>query len=196
VRVSNPPEKMDKTHKALEFATKKHSGQKRRGGEDYVQHCIRVSKTVSFFTGNENVIIAALLHDTLEDTETTFDELNAEFGAEVANLVLSVTNDEEKMLKMGGKREYMAKKITTLSDDALIIKMADRLDNIADLGDNVWSHRYCEQTRHVFLQSLNKEKLNGVHLELLDMIRIRVENCENLCKANIFAKMYSTNTQK
>lgn len=82
------------TEKALQFATEKHSGQKRRGGEDYVQHCIRVSLTVSWLTSKEEVIIAALLHDTLEDTNTSYDELEAQFGSEVARLVRSLSNNE------------------------------------------------------------------------------------------------------
>lgn len=173
---------MERDSKALIFATKKHHGQKRRGGEDYVNHCIRVSNTVSEHTTDQDVIIASLLHDTLEDTATTYEELVMEFNKEVADLVLAVSNDEQEMAKMNGKRDYLAKKINTMSPNALLIKLADRIDNIADLTDNEWSKRYCEQTRHIFLESLKVENMGYFHFVLHRIIRLKVEECEKLCK--------------
>lgn len=82
------------TAKADAFAAEKHRGQERRiSKEPYVEHCRRVSRTVSLYTPDTNIIAAALLHDTLEDTETTYEELVKEFGAQVADMVRALTND-------------------------------------------------------------------------------------------------------
>lgn len=137
-----------------------------------------MSLTVSWLTSKEEVIIAALLHDTLEDTDTSYDELEAQFGSEVAHLVRSLSNDEAEMALAGGKRDYLAKKVNTLDADALLIKLADRIDNISDLGTNDWSRKYCEQTRYVFLESLWTENLLPCNLNLLATIRESVEECE------------------
>ena len=81
----------------LRFATEKHKGQKRDDGRDYITHPIRVAKIVEKFKAgksvNKNVLIAgALLHDTLEDTYTSYKELVDKFGDVVASLVLELTN--------------------------------------------------------------------------------------------------------
>lgn len=168
--------------KALQFATEKHKGQKRRlSGEDYVQHVIRVGDTVAKYVSNSHIIIAGILHDILEDTDTTYEELVTNFGVKVAVMVLALTNDEAEMAKEGGKRQYLAKKINTLLPDELFIKLADRLDNISDLTDNAWSRKYCEETRYIFLETLCRKNLSDNHKVLLEQIRVRVEECERIC---------------
>lgn len=163
---------MIKIARAQTFATNAHRGQKRRNnGEDYVNHCIRVANICSQYTENETIIIAAMLHDTLEDTETTTHELEKLFGVDACWLVRSLTNDKEQMAKLGGKREYLATRINQLPMDALLIKLADRLDNISDLGGDDKSQCYLEQTRYVFLETLWKTGLPESHLVLLEMIR-------------------------
>jgi len=168
---------------ALHFATERHRGQTRKfNGEDYVQHCVRVADSVSQHTDKHKVIVAAILHDTLEDTETTQAELVQRFGEDVASLVLALTNDEEEMAKVGGKRAYLANKINTLASDELLIKLADRLDNTSDLQsatNKEWSRKYCEETRHIFLETLRKEKLaTEGHIALLKKIEKQVLLCE------------------
>jgi len=172
--------------KALAFATEKHKGQTRRiNGEDYIQHCIRVGDLVSKYTESHTLVSAAILHDTLEDTETHFDELDLKFGSKVAKLVLALTNNSEEMAKMGGKRNYLAAKINTLEPDALLIKLADRLDNISDLSEDAWSVKYCEETRHIFLETLKRENLATCgHVDLHEKIRTRVLKCEFICAQN------------
>ncbi len=177
---------------ALRFAEEKHKGVFRRiKGEPYVEHCNRVSGTVaeclinaglSMHERNTNIIIAALLHDTLEDTKTTYEELVQKFGVEVADMVLHLTNDEKEMAEAGGKKFYLANKINTLTSDELLIKLADRIDNIADLTDDAWSQKYCAETRYIFLEHLSKENLTDEHKKLLANIEKRVIECENSLK--------------
>lgn len=80
----------------------------------------------------ENLLVASLLHDTLEDTDTTFELLVKEFNPMVASLVLELSNNEEEIKKLG-KLEYQKKKLKGMSSYALVIKLADRLHNISDL---------------------------------------------------------------
>ena len=166
---------------AIQFAREKHHGVTRKfSGEPYVNHCIRVSDTVALHTTKATVITAAVLHDTLEDTSATYEEIEEKFGTCVAVIVLALTNDDVEMAKAGGKRDYLASKINTLTKDQLLIKLADRLDNVSDLSDNKWSRKYCEETRHIFLETLTMENLNSSHIELLEQIHKRVLACELL----------------
>jgi guanosine-3',5'-bis(diphosphate) 3'-pyrophosphohydrolase len=121
--------------KAIQFATAKHEGQLRRGsGEPYIVHPIMVSYLLAQYKQSKNIeelICASLLHDTLEDTETTFSEIAENFSPLVASLVLELTSDEA-LIKELGKNEYLKIKLCGISNYALVIKLADRLANISD----------------------------------------------------------------
>lgn len=121
--------------KALKFSNRKHHGQVRKGsGAAYVTHPIAVSYLVAAYKRSkhlEELISAALLHDALEDTDTTFIEIAQKFTPLVASLVLELSNDPEQIEKVG-KLEYQKKKILGMSSYGLIIKLADRLHNISD----------------------------------------------------------------
>jgi (p)ppGpp synthase/HD superfamily hydrolase len=107
--------------KALVFAATKHTGQKRIGGENYIIHPIRVSQEVD--TEKQKVI--ALLHDILEDTVTSYDELLNLFGPDVADAVLVLTR------RKGESNEtYIAR--VKKNPDAVKVKIADMCDNLAD----------------------------------------------------------------
>jgi len=119
----------------LEFAKERHKGQLRSDGAEYITHPIRVSEIVAKFkpSQNANIIKAgAILHDVLEDTYTSYRELRDRFGEVVASLVMEVTSSTF-MPKLVGKQIYLAHKMQYMSSYALIIKLADRLDNISDL---------------------------------------------------------------
>ena len=119
----------------LAFATERHKGQVRADGSDYITHPIRVSKLVAEFkpSRNSNILAAgAILHDVLEDTYTSYKELVDRFGIVVASLVMEVTSSGF-MPKLVGKRFYLAHKMQYMSSYALVIKLADRLDNLTDM---------------------------------------------------------------
>ena len=117
--------------KASDFAAKVHAGQTRRGGEPYYNHVHRVAGLVGELTEDADMIAAAYLHDTMEDCGITADELTLEFGANIATLVQELTNDEV-LLKELGKEEYMVRKLTTISANALLIKLCDTLNNMTE----------------------------------------------------------------
>ena len=119
----------------LAFARERHQGQVRADGSDYITHPIRVSKLVAEYkpSRNGNILAAgALLHDVLEDTYTSYKELCDRFGMVVASLVMEVTSSGF-MPKLVGKRFYLAHKMQYMSSYALVIKLADRLDNLTDM---------------------------------------------------------------
>jgi len=120
----------------IEFATLKHKGQMRADGTEYVTHPIRVSELVAKFkpaSKNINILKAgAILHDVLEDTYTSYRELEDRFGQVVASLVMEVTSSAY-VPKLVGKQTYLAHKMRYMSPYALVIKLADRLDNLTDV---------------------------------------------------------------
>ena len=140
-RVNTP-----KIQKALNFAIRAHENQKRKSGEDYVIHPILVAAITSFFNDNEDVIIAALLHDVVEDTNYTIYYIKDEFGGEVANLVegltkiveirdysLAPSNSNEKLTKSALTFRKML--IASIEDiRVLLIKLCDRTHNMLTLA--------------------------------------------------------------
>ena len=139
-RVNTP-----KIKKALDFAIKAHEGQKRKSGEDYVIHPILVATITSYFNDSEDVIIAALLHDVVEDTSYTIYYIKDEFGQNVANLVEGLTKIVEirdNSLIPSTSNEKLAKSaltfrkmlISSIKDiRVLLIKLCDRLHNMLTL---------------------------------------------------------------
>ncbi len=119
---------------AYAFAKYCHSemNQKRKSsGEPYFVHPKGVALIVMKNSGNNDQIKSALLHDTLEDTHTSDEELRVCFGEHVWSLVRELTNQRYKIEEMG-KEAYMADKLMKLSNEALLIKLADLLYNISD----------------------------------------------------------------
>ncbi len=135
-----------KIKKALDFAIKAHSGQKRKSGEDYVVHPILVAVITSFFIENEDVITAALLHDVVEDTDYTIFYIKDEFSKEVATLVEGLTKIVEirdSSLIPSHSNEKLAKSAMTFRKmltssikdiRVLVIKLCDRLHNMLTLN--------------------------------------------------------------
>jgi guanosine-3',5'-bis(diphosphate) 3'-pyrophosphohydrolase len=144
--------------KAISFAANKHSSQRRKDSDasPYINHPIAVA-TVLASEGNvseEILLIAAVLHDTVEDTETTFENLEEAFGIEVANVVREVTDD--KSLPKATRKELQIEHARHASSRAKQIKIADKICNIRDILNSPpadWSverrREYLEWTQKV-----------------------------------------------
>ena len=124
--------------KAFEFANEAHKGVRRRSGEPYILHPIAVAKIVVSNIGlGCKSIIAALLHDVVEDTDYTVDDLRSLFGDKVATLVEGLTkiktvlDNEDKAQQKSMQAENFKRILLTLNDDVrvVLIKLADRLHN-------------------------------------------------------------------
>jgi guanosine-3',5'-bis(diphosphate) 3'-pyrophosphohydrolase len=135
-RSSWTEEDKDLVEKAVAFAESKHSGQLRNSGEPYVNHVIAVGKILSELGMDTTTVVAGILHDTIEDTETSFEEVEKEFGHDVAFLVEGVSK-LGKLKYHGVERhvESLRKFFVAMSKDirVVIIKLADRLHNMRTL---------------------------------------------------------------
>lgn len=126
---------MMKIYEAMRFAAKHHKGQTRKGtGLPYVTHPIAVSYLLVRYKASKNLedlIVAMILHDVLEDTSVTFLQLARKFGPLVASLVSELTNDPKQIALMG-KLDYQTKKVLGISSWGLVCKLVDRLHNVMD----------------------------------------------------------------
>lgn len=129
---------MTRLEKAILFAIKAHEGQKRKyTGEDYYNHVKNVAMEVAKVTNDQDVIIAAFLHDTVEDTNTTIDEIGELFGLKVAELVYDLTDhftrENYPNFNRAKRKILEAKRLGTISNDAKLIKGCDLADNTASI---------------------------------------------------------------
>jgi guanosine-3',5'-bis(diphosphate) 3'-pyrophosphohydrolase len=168
--------------KALELAIHSHDGQIRKfSGVEYIWHPVNVAKIVREVKKSKNkekIIIAALLHDTVEDTNLTINEINSKFGEMVSNIVSELTSDLEKINEIG-KSEYLLEKMLKMTSYALVIKLADRLHNCSDLasGSQKFRDRYVTETRFI-LKGLNNRYLSNTHKKLIGMIDKEISKFE------------------
>lgn len=168
--------------KAERFARRKHEGQYRQDGSPYIEHPLRVAENVRKFKKShkiEQLTAAAILHDTLEDTETTVAELGDKFGHLVALLVLELTSDKLAS-RYSGKTRYLSHKMGSkkLMDSwALVIKLCDRLDNVSDLvnSSNKFAKNYKEETEEILDQVESERKLTNTHKKIISEIRNKIE---------------------
>ena len=123
--------------KAAHFAAKKHRDQRRKDEDasPYINHPISVAKIISEIGNVENpeVLVAALLHDTLEDTETTVEELIDNFGQRVCSLVQEVTDD--KPLPRLQRKQRQIDHANEISEGAVLIKLGDKISNVTDIAN-------------------------------------------------------------
>lgn len=173
IEPTNKQIKTDKTklEEALEYATLMHQGQYRKNGTEYIEHPIKVAEYVSRFKISKNIetlIIAAYLHDTLEDTKTTYYDIVKKFGPHVASLVLELTTDEDLKNEVG-KTRYLEIKMKNMSSWALVIKLCDRLANVSDLeyADKPFRNKYIKETLEIINYVVNNRNLSGTHITII-----------------------------
>lgn len=154
---------------ALQFAAQKHAGQRRknRASSPYINHPIEVAEHLANIGGieDEDVLIAALLHDTVEDTETTFDEIEGLFGSRVAQLVQECTDD--KNLPKAERRRLQILYAPQKSPEAKCIKIADKISNLLSILTDPPPDWDGERKREYFLWAEKViEGLQGVNPRL------------------------------
>ena len=127
--------------KAYEFSARAHRGTSRRSGEPYVKHPMAVAGVLTSLKTDVAAVVAGLLHDTLEDTVATADELQREFGKDVVHLVDGVTKIGKITFRSSEEKqaENFRKMVLSMADDirVVIIKLADRLHNMRTLNISV-----------------------------------------------------------
>lgn len=166
----------EKQKSSHEFAARAHEGQTRSDKTPYIEHPTRVAEIVRKYKSSKSIddlISAAHLHDTIEDTETTEADIKKLFGGLVASLVKELTSDKEKVKEVG-KTQYLLNKMSKMSSYGLVIKLADRLDNVSDLKtakNENWRAKYKKETEDILNQLEKNRTLSATHKKLIDAIR-------------------------
>jgi GTP diphosphokinase / guanosine-3',5'-bis(diphosphate) 3'-diphosphatase len=144
-------------NRAYVFSMQKHGSQKRASGDPYYSHPIEVAGLLTDLKLDDKTIVTAILHDTIEDTLTTHEEIEAKFGAEVARLVDGVTKLSKIEAQTENERaaENLRKFLLATSDDirVLLVKLADRLHNMRTLHfikDEVKRRRIAKETMDIY----------------------------------------------
>ncbi|MFQ6609719.1 MAG: RelA/SpoT family protein, partial [Fidelibacterota bacterium] len=161
--------------KAYEFGEKAHRGQKRRSGEPYFIHCIQVAETLSEWNCDNDTIAAGLLHDTIEDTELTKDDIAGEFNPTIAELVWGVS--KLSGIKFNSRQQKQAENFMRLflnvANDirVIIIKFADRLHNMKTLNHLplLKQQRIARETRDVFAPLAHRLGMGKLKSEFEDL---------------------------
>ncbi|BFU93862.1 MAG: GTP pyrophosphokinase [Nitrospira sp.] len=161
--------------KAYEFSARAHQGQLRRSGEPYLQHPIAVAGVLTSLKTDVTAIVAGLLHDTLEDTVATPEELEKEFGKEVVHLVDGVTKIGKITFKSYEEKqaENFRKMVLSMADDirVVLIKLADRLHNMRTLEHLSPAKRQAiaQETLEIYAPLANRLGIGWIKNELEDL---------------------------
>ena len=169
----HPNEKLVNVERAFQVAKEAHTGQLRKSGEEYITHPVAVAAILAEFGLNEAVVIAALLHDTVEDTSYSLTQLRKDFGDEIALLVDGVTKLDKLTYGPTAEAETVRKMIVAMSRDirVLLIKLADRLHNA-----RTWKYvsqesaeRKARETLDIYAPLAHRLGMNAIKWELEDL---------------------------
>ena len=159
--------------RAFDIAVKAHEGQLRKSGEEYITHPVAVSLILAQLGLNETTIIASLLHDTVEDTPYSLEQLRTDFGDEISSLVDGVTKLDKLTYGPTAEAETVRKMVIAMSRDirVLVIKLADRLHNARTWGfvSNESATRKARETLDIYAPLAHRLGMNALKWELEDL---------------------------
>ncbi|MCK5191849.1 MAG: bifunctional (p)ppGpp synthetase/guanosine-3',5'-bis(diphosphate) 3'-pyrophosphohydrolase, partial [Methylococcales bacterium] len=165
-------EQTDNIVRAYHYGANAHSGQFRKSGEAYICHPLSVAITLAEMRMDTRGILAAILHDVIEDTPVSKEELSEEFSDEVAELVDGVT----KLTKLDNKShaetqaENVRKMLLAMANDlrVIVVKLADRLHNMQTLGSMPIEkkRRIAKETQEIYVPLANRLSMNSIRHEL------------------------------
>ncbi len=166
---------IDEIYKAFKFAEKLHAGQYRVSEEPYIIHPVEVAKILATLKVDKHTLMAAILHDTIEDTGITAEQLGGEFGEDVLNLVLGVTKLDKLQFKSKEERqaESFRRMFIAMAKDVRVIflKLADRLHNMRTLNYMAPEKqvRIAQETLDIFAPLANRLGIGKIKAELEDL---------------------------
>jgi GTP diphosphokinase / guanosine-3',5'-bis(diphosphate) 3'-diphosphatase len=180
VKKTHPKVDSDLLRRAYRLADKAHQGQTRNSGEPYISHCLAVAQNLARIGMEATTIAASLLHDVLEDTSVTYEELVAEFGEDIARLIEGVTKigtmhladvaptTEQK------QAENLRKMLVATAKDVriILIKLADRLHNLRTIEflSKESVERICQESLDIYVPMANRLGLSHWQWEMEDHI--------------------------
>ena len=173
VRATHPKADLSVLERAFEVAARAHAGQKRKSGDPYITHPVAVSAILAELGMTAPTLAAALLHDTIEDTSYTLDQLRQDFGPEIAMLVDGVTKLDKVVYGDAAQAETVRKMVVAMARDirVLVIKLADRLHNA-----RTWRYvpatsaeRKARETLEIYAPLAHRLGMNTIKWELEDL---------------------------
>jgi len=173
LRITHPKVDLRPVHRAYEVAERCHAGQLRRSGDPYITHPVAVATIVAELGMPVDTVVAALLHDTVEDTTLSLEEIRREFGEGVAELVDGVTKLDKVKYGDVAEAETIRKMVVAMARDpkVLVLKLADRLHNvrtIAHLPPDK-QQRTARQTLEIYAPLAHRLGMNTIKWELEDL---------------------------
>lgn len=173
VRTHHPKADVALIERAYAAAERAHSGQLRKSGEPYITHPVAVAQILADLGIGAKTLAAALLHDTVEDTEYTLDMVRADFGDEIAMLVDGVTKLDKLKYGDSAQAETVRKMVVAMSKDirVLVIKLADRLHNARTWGfvPEASAIRKATETLEIYAPLAHRLGIQAIKLELEDL---------------------------
>ena len=173
VRANHPKADLALLERAYATAERFHTGQMRKSGDPYITHPLAVTTILADIGMTEPTLVAALLHDTVEDTPYTLQELTADFGEEVALLVDGVTKLDKVQYGDSAQAETIRKMIVAMARDirVLVIKLADRLHNMRTLRyvPPASQARTANETLDIYAPLAHRLGMNTLKWELEDL---------------------------
>ncbi len=168
-------EQVERVVEAYEFGARAHEGQKRHSGEPYITHPVAVATILADLHLDMPTLIAALLHDVIEDTSTGKGEISTLFGDEVANIVDGVSKLDQ--LRFRSREEAQAesfrKMVLAMAEDirVILVKLADRTHNMQTLGvlQPAKRRRIAQETLDIYAPIANRLGINSIRLELEEL---------------------------
>ncbi|MDH5527981.1 MAG: bifunctional (p)ppGpp synthetase/guanosine-3',5'-bis(diphosphate) 3'-pyrophosphohydrolase [Nitrospirota bacterium] len=170
-----PEANVELIQRALRLSAEAHAGQRRASGVPYLKHPVEVAEILTQLRMDESTVVAALLHDTLEDTHFTREQIAAEFGEEIAWLVDGVTKIDKLRLvsREEAQAENFRKMLLSMARDirVIIIKLADRLHNMRTLTplSDEKRQRIATETQEIYAPIANRLGLGWIKVELEDL---------------------------
>src|SRR5690606_24005675 len=173
IRANHPKADLALIERAYHTAEKMHGSQMRKSGDPYITHPLAVTTILADIGMTEPTLVAALLHNTVEDTPYTLGELRKDFGDEVALLVDGVTKLDKVKYGDSAQAETIRKMIVAMSKDirVLVIKLADRLHNMRTLRylKQDTQERKARETLEIFAPLAHRLGMNTLKWELEDL---------------------------
>jgi RelA/SpoT family (p)ppGpp synthetase len=169
------PSAIDNIVKAYRFSASAHKGQKRMSGAPYISHPVAVATILAELHMDAPTIIAAILHDVIEDTTTVKDQLEEQFGTEIADLVDGVSKLDQLQFhsRKQAQAESFRKMLLAMAEDirVIMIKLADRTHNLRTLGamPPLKRRRIARETLDIYAPIANRLGINSIRLELEDL---------------------------
>ena len=184
-----------KEKEAWDFAKELHKDQVRKfiNKSYFIAHVQKVNGIVKQYTTDEDILCAALLHDVIEDCfedpEVGYHIIEEKFGKKIANIVQELTSSKDEIDNdYDSKADYLIVKMFHMSDEALFIKLCDRLQNISDAftASERFRNKYFQETIQIMDELEKNRRLNRIQGLLANQIKMKLANISSMFKIKRF----------